>query len=76
MAAGLEERIGGNLPASAIHQLYEQMRHAPVKPVIRMLERRINLAFQVLEIDQEHSTIWTCLNAWLEQCDKGHDTPP
>jgi hypothetical protein len=66
MAAGLEERIGGNLPASVIHQLYELMQHAPVQPAIRMLERRVTLAFQVLEVDQKDPLIWVCLNAWLE----------
>ena len=66
MAAGLEERIGGNLPATAVHQLYEQMQHAPVQPAIRMLERRVTLAFQVLEVDQKDPLIWVCLNAWLE----------
>ena len=66
MAAGLEERIGGNLPATAVHQLYEQMQHAPVQPAIRMLERRVTLAFQVLEVDQKDPLIWVCLNAWFE----------
>jgi hypothetical protein len=50
MAAGLEERIGGNLPASVIHHLYEL---------------RVDLAFQILEVDEEE-IIWKCLDAWLE----------
>lgn len=76
MAAGLEERIGGNLPATAVHQLYEQMQHAPVQPAIRMLERRVTLAFQVLEVDQKDPLIWVCLNAWLEvrKCESREET--
>jgi hypothetical protein len=65
MAAGLEERIGGNLPASVIHQLYELMQHAPVKQAIQILELRVDLAFQILEVDEEE-IIWKCLDAWLE----------
>jgi hypothetical protein len=65
MSAGLEERIGGNLSATAVHQLYKLMQHAPVKQAIQILELRINLAFQILEVDEEE-IIWTCLDAWLE----------
>jgi len=65
MTASFEERIGGNLPATAVRQLHELMQHAPVKQAIQILELRVNLAFQILEVEEEE-IIWKCLDAWLE----------
>jgi len=73
MSVALEERIGGNLPATAVHQLYELMQHAPVKPAIQILELRVNLAFQILQVE-EKEIIWTCLDSWLEVRRHGYRT--
>ena len=66
MTAALTERIGGNLTPMVVHQVFEKMQHAPTTRMSKALEHRANLAFEVLDPTPNESTIWECLDIWLE----------
>jgi hypothetical protein len=70
MTTALTERIGGNLSPMVVHRLFEEMRHAPTIRISKVLEHRVNLAFEVLDPTPIESTIWECLDAWLEVCEE------
>jgi hypothetical protein len=66
MTTALTERIGGNLTPMVVHRVFEKMRHAPTIRISEALEHRANLAFEVLDPTPNESTIWQCLDTWLE----------
>jgi len=42
------------------------MQHAPTTRISREMEHRADLAFEVLDPTPNESTIWECLDTWLE----------
>lgn len=66
MITRLEERIGGHLQPEILHQVFEEMRDAPVKPASQMLAHRLKPVLEVLDDEQQRPVIWNCLKVWLE----------
>jgi rRNA pseudouridine-1189 N-methylase Emg1 (Nep1/Mra1 family) len=66
MATRLEERIGGRLQPDIVHQVFEEMRDAPVKAASQMIAHRMNLVLEVLDDDRKRSVVWSCIQAWFE----------
>jgi hypothetical protein len=66
MATRLEERIGGRLQPDIVHQVFEEMREAPVKAASQMIAHRMKLVLEVLEDDRKRSVVWSCIQAWFE----------
>ena len=66
MTTTLTERIGGNLNPTVVHRVFEVMQHAPTTRISREMEHRADLAFEVLDPTPNESTIWECLDTWLE----------
>jgi hypothetical protein len=66
MATRLEGRIGSCLSPEIVYQLFEEVRDAPVKAASQMLAQRMKLVFEVLDVDQKRSVVWSIVKAWFE----------
>lgn len=67
MATALEERIGGDLPPAMVHQLFEEMRRAPVMAFSKAVEvRERNLVIESMDHTGKESIIEEVVDTWLQ----------